>query len=69
MRGFGRWLRSNTTVDEGYRPCFSKAAYRTEKLANEVLDRRQQSSSAKLRIYKCDICFNWHLTKKEKVGS
>lgn len=67
MRGFGRWLRSNTPIDEGYKECFSKAAYRTEKLAKEVIEQRQDKEKYILRYYKCDICSFFHLTKKPGI--
>lgn len=67
MRGFSRWLRSNTPIDEGYKPCFSKAAYSTEALAKEVIGKRQDKEKNALRYYKCDICSAFHLTKKPGV--
>lgn len=65
MRGFMRWIRSPVTIDAGYKPCFSKAAYPSEKVAGDILAKRQAKSSVPLRIYRCDICTAWHLTKRE----
>ena len=64
MKGFNRWLRSSTTLDDGLRGCFGKSAYSTEKKAQETLNKRQAETSDNLRYYKCDICKMFHLTKK-----
>jgi hypothetical protein len=64
MKGFNRWARSSTTIDEGLKSCFSKAAYSTESLAKEVIGRRMDNVNHTLRYYKCEICSAFHLTKK-----
>ena len=58
-----RWANSSATLDEGYKQCFSKKAYPTEKLAKESINKRKDKIKHSLRYYKCEICSQFHLTK------
>jgi hypothetical protein len=66
---FKRWAMSSKTFEEGFRQCFKKSSYRTEEIAKAYLEKAKQKSGHDLRIYKCNICHQYHLTHKEKRGS
>ena len=60
---FGRWATSTTSLKEGTGSCFRKHAYVTEAEAEQKREERQGKGSPPLRIYRCQICSFWHLTK------
>lgn len=45
--------------------CNGKRRYKSAKVAKRVRNFREHASPA-LRIYECDRCFGWHLTKQKK---
>ena len=45
--------------------CNGKNTYESQQAAKRVRNRREKDVS-KLRVYQCDICYGYHLTKHYK---
>lgn len=52
-----------TKVNNPRRSCLDKRGYWTMTQARTVADKREQAGAPKLRIYKCERCLRYHLTK------
>lgn len=48
-----------------FKMCKKKHPYESERIARKKADIQEEYFGYKLRVYKCDICKKWHLTKKE----
>lgn len=48
--------------DEGW-SCFRKVRYDSEQRAERYRRKREQEGAEPLRVYFCDICGGYHLTK------
>lgn len=44
--------------------CARKKGYATSRHANQVKHLRERDGVMNLRVYQCDVCGRWHLTKK-----
>lgn len=66
---FKRWAMSSKSFEEGYSQCFKKSSYKTEEVATAYMEKARQSSGHNLRIYKCDVCHQYHLTHKKDRGN
>ncbi|MEI7918152.1 MAG: hypothetical protein WCH58_02105 [Candidatus Saccharibacteria bacterium] len=48
--------------------CQSKRQYLTERQANETAEYQMLiNPDLELSVYKCNLCFKWHLTRQPKV--
>ena len=66
---FRRWAMSSKSFEEGFKQCFKKSSYKTEEIAKAYMEKARQSSGHELRIYKCKICNEFHLTHKKERKS
>lgn len=46
--------------------CKGKKIYSSEHVAKRVRTAIYNTRPRHLRVYKCRVCFGWHLTKNEK---
>lgn len=46
--------------------CFKKKRYSTENFAQKIANKIKWKRNVKLRVYFCDLCGGFHLTKKDK---
>lgn len=60
------WLRSplRRGWHSAYRSCVSKVAYPSEQKAGAKARRAKHARDVELRVYACELCGRWHLTKR-----
>lgn len=51
------------------RSCHSKHRYHDASDAKRMRHKRQAAGAGPLRIYPCDLCGGWHLTRKDAETS
>ncbi len=54
-----------TSKNNEMKECNGKRTYASEREAKKVRNVREHDVS-KLRVYQCDVCYGWHLTKQYK---
>jgi hypothetical protein len=55
-------VTTSATVDPE-RSCFGKRSYTSEQTGEEVANYVWLERHVSLRVYFCDVCLQWHLTK------
>ena len=63
---FKRWAMSSKSFEKGFKQSFKEFSYKTEEIVKAYMEKARQSSGHDVRIYKCDICKEFHLTYKKE---
>jgi hypothetical protein len=61
---FKRWAMSSKTLDSGYNECYKKSRYRTKDIAEMYKQKAEAARPVALRVYSCNVCSGYHITKK-----
>ena len=69
VEGRMRFAAHHSSGGVVYSQCGKKKRYRTEYRAKEIARRRERSSGVLLRVYPCNFCAGFHLTKKIENGA
>lgn len=62
---FKRWAMSSRSYDEGLSECYKKSRYKNNTIAEMYKQKAETARNVQLRVYKCDVCQGYHLTKKK----